>query len=277
MYPAVFTKDPAAVQAEVLRLGQEMFPQLAPSFVNAAFGWTRDCFEGRHPDYQPIDARYHDLEHTMQGTLCFVRLLHGRGRAGAEPRLSQRMFEVGLCAILLHDTGYLKRRGDNTGTGAKYTVIHVRRSAEFARALLPGKGFTPSEIQAVENMIHCTGLDSHPDSIPFQSEEERIAGHALATADLLGQMAAPDYVAKLPVLFSEFQEASQFSKDPGHFVSSFQTADDLKRKTVDFWDGIVKHKLEADFRGLVRFLNPTSGPSDYINRIEENIARLRAS
>ena len=32
---------------------------------------------------------------------------------------------------------------------------------------------------------------------------------ALGTADLLGQMAAPDYIAKLPVLFDEFAEAQR--------------------------------------------------------------------
>ena len=37
----------------------------------------------------------------------------------------------------------------------------------------------------------------------------RIVGFALGTADLLGQMAAPDYVDKLPVLYDEFVEAAR--------------------------------------------------------------------
>src|SRR5690606_10931 len=104
------------------------------------------------------------------------------------------MVELGLLAILMHDTGYLKRRDDTGGTGAKYTLIHVERSMEFAAELLRENHFTDSEINAVQNMIRCTGVNVNLAAIPFQSEEERIAGFALGTADLLGQMAAKDYV-----------------------------------------------------------------------------------
>jgi len=40
----------------------------------------------------------------------------------------------------------------------------------------------------------------------FRTELEKLVGFALATADLLGQMAAPDYVDKLPILYLEFAE-----------------------------------------------------------------------
>ena len=30
-----------------------------------------ECFEGRYQDYQPIDAHYHDLEHTLQGACAW--------------------------------------------------------------------------------------------------------------------------------------------------------------------------------------------------------------
>ena len=75
------------------------------------FNWATACFEGRYLDYQPIDAIYHDLEHTLQGALCMSQLLWNRQRAGAEPRLTRRMFELGMLAILMHDTGYLKKEG----------------------------------------------------------------------------------------------------------------------------------------------------------------------
>src|SRR5262249_62118285 len=140
-------------------------------------------------DYQPVDALYHDFEHTLQGTLCMARLLRGRHHAGAQPRLTERMFRLGVLAILLHDTGYLKKREDTEGTGAKYTVTHVERSAEFADQLLADKGFVPTDIKAVQNMIHCTGVDATLSVIPFQSELEKVVGYALGTADLLGQMA----------------------------------------------------------------------------------------
>jgi len=79
-----------------------------------------------------IDAHYHDLEHTLQGVLCMARLLRRRAALNLSPAIPQRTFELGMLAILTHDTGYLKKLGDSGGTGAKYTLIHVDRSIEFA-------------------------------------------------------------------------------------------------------------------------------------------------
>ena len=49
-----------------------------------------------------------------------------------EPKLNPRLFELAVAAVLLHDSGYLKLRSDNVGTGAKYTYCHVLRSCSFA-------------------------------------------------------------------------------------------------------------------------------------------------
>ena len=51
-----------------------LFPQQDRLFVPKVFGWAIDCFTGNYRDYQPIDAHYHDFEHTLQGTLCMIRL-----------------------------------------------------------------------------------------------------------------------------------------------------------------------------------------------------------
>jgi len=254
-----------------------MFPNGDRLFVPRVFGWAIECFTGSYKDYQAVDAVYHDFEHTLQGTLCLVRLLRGRHLAGAHPQLTQRMFHLGLLAILLHDTGYLKKRSDTDGTGAKYTVTHVARSAEFAMELLAEKGFRPGDIKAVQNMIHCTGVDAALSVIPFQNEMEKIVGFALGTADLLGQMAAEDYVDKLPILYSEFAEAARFTKDKTHFVSRYSSAADLMKKTPGFWEKFVQLKLNRDFGELYRFLNDPypHGPNYYLESVEANMERLR--
>ena len=277
MYPPVVTKDPTAVEVEVQAACRAMFPQADPLFVPRVFGWAIECFTGSYRDYWAVDARYHDFEHTLQGTLCLARLLRGRYLAGAQPRFTQPMFQLGLLAMLLHDTGYLKKRDDTQGTGAKYTVTHVQRSAEFARDLLQEKGFSATDIKAVQNMIRCTGVNAALSVIPFQSEMERIGGFALGTADLLGQMAAEDYVEKLPILYAEFAEASACSNDRTHFIALFSSAADLMQKTPTFWEKFVRLKLDRDFGGLHQFLNDPypSGPNSYFERIETNIARLR--
>jgi hypothetical protein len=277
MFASVATKDPAAVESEIQAAYLSMFPEGNRWFVPQVFGWAIECFTGQYRDYQAVDARYHDFEHTLQGALCLARLMQGRCRAGAEPPFTDRLFQLALVAMLLHDTGYLKKRDDKEGTGAKYTIIHVARSAEFAGLFLADKRFLPSELVAVQNMIRCTGVSANLASIPFQNEMEKVAGCALATADLLGQMAAEDYVEKLPILFEEFAEAARCSGDSTSFVASFSSAADLIERTPAFWQGLVQEKLERDLLGLYRFLSDPypSGHNSYLERIEANMSRVR--
>ncbi|MEO5804516.1 MAG: hypothetical protein ABIR24_13400 [Verrucomicrobiota bacterium] len=271
------TKQIAVVRGEVQSIYQTIFPQGNNAFVPEVFGWAQDCFTGKHHDYQSIDARYHDLEHTLQGTLCMARLLRGWHFAQAEPVLTQSMFELGVLAILLHDTGYLKKRGDNEGTGAKYTLIHVDRSRQFAEELMSDKKFSAQEIKSVQNMICCTGINVDLCSIPFQNDVEQRTGFALGTADLLGQMAAKDYIEKLPILYSEFAEAARYNTGKTRPGAVFTSAEDLLQKTPFFWEKFVRPKIENDFQGVYRFLNNPypDGENFYIDRIEQNIFRLR--
>lgn len=277
MFSTVNTKDAAAVEREVEAIYLALFPQSSARFAASAFQWVVDAFEGRYRDYLPIDAKYHDLEHTMQGTLCMARLLDARQRVGGRPSLSQRMFELGLLAILLHDTGYLKQRGDTGGTGAKYTLTHVARSVRFAEELLLEKGLPLAEIRSVQNMIRCTGVHVDIPRIPFQSELERFVGFCLGTADLLGQMAADDYVDKLPTLYTEFEESVRFYDGKMALNFDFKSAADLQRHTPTFWRDFVLPKLNTEFWGMYKFLNQPypSGPNEYIQRIEANVARVQ--
>lgn len=254
-----------------------MFPGEDRSLVPRTFDWVTQCFSGRYGEYQAIDARYHDLEHTLQGTLCFARLLQGYHLARAAPELTPSLFELGLLAILFHDTGYLKERGDTEGTGAKFTLIHVDRSAQFARGFLSTKGYAEGDIQAIQNMISCTGVNVNLGAIAFATDLQRNVGFALGTADLLGQMAAHDYIDKLPTLYSEFAESARFNAGKATGVGSFTSADDLMRKTPVFWEKYVLPKINTSFLGLHKYLNEPypDGPNYYLQRIENNFAALR--
>jgi hypothetical protein len=277
MIHAVDTHVPGEVETEVQSLYLKLFPEADRSFVPRAFQWLVQCFTGKYDDYQAVDAQYHDLEHTLQGTLCLARLLHNRHRANATPLMTERMFQLTLLAIIFHDTGYLKKRNDTEGTGAKYTPIHVGRSALFAREFLKRKGFSDPDVQVVQNLISCTGVNADLGRIPFVNELERTLGFSLATADLIGQMAAPDYVEKLPVLFQEFVEAAKFTSGGKANRYVFKSAEELMRNTPNFWEGYVVPKINNDFLKLYQFLSDPypDGPNTYLDRIEENIARLR--
>jgi hypothetical protein len=270
------TRSPGEVEKQVSSIYRRLYPNGDSLSMSRAFEWAGQCFSGRFADYQPIDAKYHDFEHTLQGTLCLARLLEGRHLAGAKPAVSAHHFELTVLAILFHDTGYLKKRHDTEGTGAKYTPIHVSRSIGFAREFLGEKGYAEPDLQMIENMIRCTGLNVDLTVIPFQSDLERTLGFALGTADLLGQMAADDYVDKLPVLYQEFAEAARHDPGMGHRLTQYTTAEDLMRKTPLFWKDYVWPRINEDFGCLYKFLNDPfpDGPNPYLIAIEENMRRL---
>lgn len=277
MFDSVDTNLPSAVEAEVLSAYMELFPGGMPGVIRDAFDWAVACFEGRRDGFQAIDSLYHDFGHTLQGTLCLARLLRGRHLANARPALLQRTFELAIIAILFHDTGYLKASGDTAGTGAKYTTSHVSRSGDFADRFLTAKGWSRNDTAAVRHMIRCTGVNVSLAGIPFQNEEEKIAGFALATADLLGQMAAEDYIDRLPDLYLEFEEAAEFDGDKAPSSIRFESLDQMKSKTPAFWESYVLPKIKNEFGGIFEYLRDPfpSGRNIYLDRIEANIARLR--
>jgi len=271
------TKDPQQVFEVVSAVYSGLFPKGDRQFVSKSFGWLTDWFTGRYKDYQAIDACYHDFEHTLQGTLCLARLLDGRHRADADPKVSQRMFELSTLAIMLHDTGYLKHADDTEGTGAKYTLIHVDRSAGFAEQFMIEQGFSARDVRAVRNMIHCTGVATKLEEIPFGDKTERLMGFAVATSDLLGQMADKDYVKKLRFLYNEFSEAAAFHPDRPGYVHKFESLEQLYRDTPGFWELYVKPKITNHCKCLYKYLNEPypEGENPYIKRIEANVDKVR--
>lgn len=267
------------MQAVTESLYGSMFADADPRFVGQAFRWFIQSFSGGYHDYQPIDVGYHDVEHTMQGTLCLVRLLHGRHQSGAQPVLDRRGFELGLLAILFHDSGYLKPGSDDQGTGAKYTVDHVERSVAFAEKILAERGYAETDIAAIQNMIRCTEVDTDIDAIRFQSETEKIVGMAVGSADLLGQLAASDYVYKLKDLYVELVESTAHAEKGSEVGGQYTCVEDLMRKTPDFWENYAKKRIENEFQSLYKYLSDPypDGANAYLERIEANMVKLRQS
>ena len=275
MFPPVDTKDPAAVSSFVAAKFAQLHPRADGAFLNHLFRDIEDLFTGRQHDYAAVDLHYHDLEHTLQATVCLILLLEGRQRAAAGPQLGPRHTELALSAALLHDTGYLKLRSDVTGTGAKYTYCHVLRSCAFAAAYLPTLGANDLDVEIVVNAINCTGPTKEIGHMKFDDAWGGVVGSAVGTADYLGQMAAADYPDELEVLYSEFHEADEFVHVPVE-RRIFKSAYDLLERTPVFWRQFVKQKLEVDFQGMYRFLATPypDGYNAYLDAVEKNIAEI---
>jgi hypothetical protein len=273
--PAVDTKSASAVAAFVSQKFAAMYPKAGPAQFDRMFGDINRLFTGQHPDFSPIDLRYHDLEHTLQATVCLTQLLENCQLVASAPKIPPRQFELGIAGVLLHDSGYLKLRSDNEGTGAKYTFCHVLRSCAFAASYLPTLGASETEIGGVLGAINCTGATKEISRLHFHDSIERFVGCALASSDYLAQMAAPDYPDELEILYAEFAESDDFVHVPVA-ERAFKSARELVMLTPLFWRKVVLPKLDSDFEGVYRFLADPypAGRNVYIEAVEKNIALI---
>lgn len=267
---AVDTKDPAAVTKAVKEAFAGIGAKASFPLIDRLLQDVTDMFEGRYAGYQAVDMHYHNYEHTLQATVCLVHILQGRSRSFDRPVLLARDWELAVMAVLLHDSGFLKKTDDLTGTGAKYTFVHERRSCDFAREYLPRMGVTTTEIEDICAAIICTGPRGKISQISFSRDEARQMAFILVTADYLAQMSAADYLEKLPVLYREFQEAFDFEHIPSE-KRPYNTLRELLEKSPAFWNNYVRPLLDFEAGGVYRYLGQ---PNPYLLAVEANLAEL---
>ena len=227
-------------------------------------------FSGEYAGYRASNTKYHNLEHTLMVTLATARLTHGCAEAGfafdAEDIL------IGLLAALYHDVGLIQADHDQSGTGAKYTVGHEKRSEAFMRSNLAHWAFTPAQMDDCAALIKCTNLKLDAAEIRFRTQSLALIGKIVGSSDLLAQIADRQYLEKLCLLFKEFEEAGM----PG-FVSESE----LLEKTEDFYHHVARKRLYEDFGGLCdymrfHFRNRWGIDRDlYAEAISHNIAYLK--
>ena len=248
-------------------------PSDPTDFIDAICRLTERLFTGQFWHYQPADLRYHDFLHTLQATQVYLDLADAvRQNLPVEKRPTARELELGFAAILLHDSGYLKARGDDSGSGAKYTHCHVLRSCALSASILPSLGCLPAEIDDALGAIRSTGLQGSPTVSKFSNERTRLIACMVATADYIGQMAAPEYPDKLSSLYTEFEESEDYIGTPRE-RRMFQSPASLIAATPGFWTSFVLPRLDHDLAGIYRLLAAPypSGPNRYLAAIEHNI------
>jgi hypothetical protein len=195
---------PERVLEEVRKTMTGILTDIDLRHIEQAFLDVRRLFAGTFPGYAGCSTRYHDLEHTTDAFLAMARILHGA--VVKDRALDRRTILLGLISALLHDTGYIKREEDHTGSGAKYTTSHVLRGIDFSRGYLLPRGYSPEDCEVCRTMILCTGLDIGIARIAFRSESDALVGRMLGTCDLMAQMARRTYLEKLPYLYRELME-----------------------------------------------------------------------
>lgn len=195
---------------------RQIYGNLHPEYANA-INWAANM---ALENIANSDAPYHNLEHTMLVTLVGQEIL--RGKHLREGSVSPEDWLHSILSLLCHDIGYLKgicredrpqERAYSTGidgeiiilppgtTDASLTPYHIDRGKRFVRERFGDSPFI--DTARLEQNIELTRFP-----IPNDLQHQNTKGYAtlIRAADLIGQLADPHYLQKLPALFYEFEE-----------------------------------------------------------------------
>ncbi|NKC14471.1 MAG: metal-dependent phosphohydrolase [Gammaproteobacteria bacterium] len=195
------------------------------------------------------DALYHNVEHSIMVTIVGQEIL--RGKYLREGSVSAREWVHFIISLLCHDIGYVKGicpgdtqttaiindRGESVElppgcTGAFLTPYHVERGKIFVRHRFKDHPVISAKVIA-RNIEHTRfpvpqAGDSH--------DEDNDYPGLVRSADLIGQLADPNYLQKLPALFHEFAETGA-NKSIG-----YESPDDVRENYPNFyWRFVSPH------------------------------------
>lgn len=224
---------PRIMLSEARRFFKLHHPEADFKRVEKVFLIAKRLYDGRFPGYLACAVQYHDFAHSIAVFAAASRLLDGCELSGLSlgPELGLEL----LIAALLHDAGYIREEGDDSGTGAQYTQVHVDRSAAFVRREASALGLSDASAARASRMILATDLARPWDGLPFEDDGERLGAEILAAADLIGQMADRAYLEKLLFLYYEFREAG---------IGGYDSAFDILKKTAGFYES-TKARLDG--------------------------------
>jgi len=268
------TTDPVAVKLEVTRIHQMLYARSGTPAFARAFDDVAALYRGEHPGYEKCDTAYHDLQHVLEVSLAMARLLDGYERSrGDGPAIGERIFQLGVVCALLHDMGYLRRRGDRRHRrGAEYTRIHVSRGARFIRDYLPGLGLAEF-VDVAGPVLHFTGYERAVSTIRLPQPVFRLLGSLLGSADIIAQMSDRCYLEKChDRLYPEFVDGGIARRVTGEGeVTVFASADDLIRKTPGFF-ATASRRLDNDLGGTWQYAGEHFGGANlYMEAVRKNI------
>ncbi|HTQ77667.1 MAG TPA: hypothetical protein VMI15_06555 [Burkholderiales bacterium] len=276
----VNVEDADEVRDTVLALFAARYPGAEFAALARAFDDVKALFEGNFPGYLPCDTLYHDARHTLDMTLAMARLIEGHDRVrAASERLGARRAILGVVIALLHDSGYMRRASESdVENGAVFTKIHVSRSADFLLRYLPKIGFH-TEAETASRLVHFTGYEMDVDDIKVDDPKDRLLGHMVGTADLIGQMSDRMYLEKCrEFLYKEFVLGSiaRETLADGREIVRYASPEDLIYKTPGFYEYVARDRINrklgsADCWAEAHF----NGPNLYQSEIDSNMSYLR--
>lgn len=234
-------RDVRALDAEVRHIVTLIQPDFDLTEYQRVFSDVVRLFIGDYPGYQASSTEYHDMTHTLAVLLATARLLHG---VHLDLGLDERLLGLGLYAALMHDLGYMKTDNDTEGTGAKYTLDHVRRGVDFLSTYFSAHDMSDEDIADIADIVRATDMAKDFTAIPYSSPGVRLVGQVVGSADILAQMADELYVEKLPALYREFKEGG---------LNGYESEYDLLRETLHF-STQVRTRLKTDLGDVAGYM-----------------------
>jgi len=278
----VQVSSPAAVRAAAQEIFGELYPMCSFDPLWLAFHDFERFFWGLDPEYYGVDTAYHDVQHTLDMTLAFARLVAGHeGTAEPKDRLGPQRASVALITALFHDAGYLRHRDKDRdhASGAEFTLSHVSRSAAFIDRYLPRIGLEEFS-RIARQVVHFTGYEKNLDNIELDDPRDTVVGHLLGTADLIAQLSDRCYLEKCrDRLFPEFVlggiAIEEGSGNSGTLVR-YRSGQDLLAKTLAFYQNSARQRLERTFNKAYRYVEAFLGGRNlYVTFIQKNLSYLK--
>jgi hypothetical protein len=202
------------------------------------------------------DALYHNVEHTIMVTLVGQEIL--KGKHLREGGVSPHDWLHFVISLLCHDIGYVRGlcQGDThdtftTGVNGKIIPLppgttdaflapyHVDRGKYFIRERFDGHNVIDAEIIAAN-------IERTRFPVPDDSDHQGTADYPglVRAADLIGQLADPHYMRKLPALFYEFEETGL------NLQLGYTTPGDLRNDYATFYWNVVHRYIKDGVRHL---------------------------
>lgn len=272
--------SPEAVADEVCRILAKRYDGFADAPMRQFFTDIKLAYHGDYPGLLVCDTPYHDLCHALSTALLMARMVDGYEASHGEdlPEFGRDQGCMAVVLALFHDIGFLRRDTEGHLNGACLDRDHEQRSVDFMRAYLAKGVYAAYAEQA--GLIHATNFDLPiADCLSGQPPEFFLLGQMLGTADLVSQVGERYYLERCrDFLFKEFTAAGTDRRvaTDGSVTVFYASPEDLLRKTPEFFERVVKLRLETELGQVDRFIAPHFGGDDpYARGIQRNMNHLR--
>jgi hypothetical protein len=219
------------------------------------------------------DAPYHDIDHTMMVTMVGQEIL--TGKVYMEGGIRPTDWTHFIVALLNHDIGYVRGicRADRSGryalnkhmdtiappsgaTDAFLTPYHVDRAQVYVR-----ERFEHDEYIDPETI--CRFIERTRFPVPNESDHQDsddLPG-LLRAADLIGQLADPQYMTKISHLYQEFKETDQLT------IMGYSSVSDVREGYPQFFWNVVTPFISDG----IRFLRRTQEGQSWVANLYANV------